>query len=395
MSLTVREALTLNVLKDAKLVAGHEGLDNPIRWTHILDLPEVAEWVKGGEVLLTSGLGIQDSPAAQEKYMREAAEKKIAAVFVTVQEYLPQTTARMREIANRAAMPLVELPRATPFVEVTEAILRRLAARSLDAERDFLIDALLAGNLPESEETIARLRTLGLEPDQHHALVVVQRVGQGFDKTLGEHESRAIIGQLNRLPRRALIDCMTNYVLAIFPLGTREQSSVPFARTIDEALADSEPFKIRAGVGRLARKLSDFALSYREAKEALFIASITRDAHAVLHYNDMGVWRLLLRTEADSDELERFAEFYLSAVARHDREQQTDWLTTLETYLEHNGNLRATARALGLHRNTVAYQIDHVAGLLGKKLDDPEVRLNLQVALRARRLLKARNRPTI
>ncbi|HKY03471.1 MAG TPA: helix-turn-helix domain-containing protein, partial [Blastocatellia bacterium] len=125
------------------------------------------------------------------------------------------------------------------------------------------------------------------------------------------------------------------------------------------------------------------------------IASITRASRTVLHYNDMGVWRLLLRTEADSDELERFAEFYLSAVARHDREQQTDWLTTLETYLEENGNLRATARALGLHRNTVAYQVEHIARLLGKKLDDPEVRLNLQVALRARLLLKARNRPTI
>ncbi len=395
MSLTVREALTLNVLKDAKVVAGHEGLDNPIRWTHILDLPEVAEWVKGGEVLLTSGMGIHDSPESQEKYMREAAEKKIAAVFVSVQEYLPQTTARMREIADRAAMPLVELPRATPFVEVTEAILRRLAARSLDAERDFLIDALLAGNLPESEETLARLRTLGLEPDQRHALVLVQSAGRSFDQHISEQESRAVIGHLNRLPRRAVMDCMTNYVLAIFPLGTREESSIPFAHLMDETLAGSAKFKLRVGVGRLARKLSDFPVSYREAKEALFIASITRAATTVLHYNDMGVWRLLLRTETDSDELERFADFYLSAVARHDREQQTDWLTTLETYLEQNGNLRATARALGLHRNTVAYQIERIAKLLGKKLDDPEVRLNLQVALRARLLLKARNRPTI
>ncbi|HVF90965.1 MAG TPA: PucR family transcriptional regulator ligand-binding domain-containing protein [Blastocatellia bacterium] len=392
MSLTVREALSLNVLKDAKVVAGDQGLDNPIRWTHIIDHPDITKWVKGGELLITSGLGIYNDTQAQITYMSQAVEKKIAAVFVTVQEYLPQTTPQMREIANRAGMPLVELPRTIAFIEITEAILRKLAARSLNAEKDYLIDALLAGNLLESEETLARLRGLGLEPEQYHALVLTQKAGESFEQSLSDEESRDLMGVLNRAPRRAMMACLTNWVLAIFPLGTREESSVPFAHTLDAALREQASEPIRVGVGRLVRKMSDFPTSYREAQDALFIAGITRDESIVKHYNDLGVWRLLLRTQ--ESELQRFADYYLSPVARHDREHQTGWLTTLETFLDRNGNLRATARALNLHRNTITYQIERISQLLGRRLDDPEARLNLQLALRARRLLKARNKST-
>ncbi len=393
MSLTVREALALNVLKDAKVVAGAGGLDNPIRWMHIIDHPDVAEWVKGGEVLITSGLGIYGNTEAQIKYMREAVEKKVAAVFVTIEEYLPQTTPEMRSIADQYNLPLVELPRTTAFVEVTEAILRRMAAKSPGAERDYLIDALLAGNLPESDEVSARLSELGLKLDQHHALVLAQQAGADVAQKLTEEDARNITSLLNRAPRRAMISAKPNWVLAIFPLGFDEQSAVPFSRALEESLEGASGHRLRVGVGRLARKLSDFPKSYREAQEALFISSLTDDGRVVSHHNDLGVWQLLLRIE-DQGELDRFEDYFLNALIRHDREQQTDWMTTLETFLELNGNLRATARKLELHRNTITYQLEHITSLLGRDLDNPEVRLNLQLAFRVRKLREARNRIT-
>jgi hypothetical protein len=386
MSLTVREALSLNVLKEAVVVAGHCGLDNPIRWTHILDHPDVSAWVKGGEVLITTGYGIYEDPQAQIKYLSEAVDMKIAAVFVTTQ-YLSQMTPQMRAIADQHCLPLVELPPTTAFVEVTEAILRRLAAKSIDAERDYLIDALLAGNLPEGAETLARLSELGLESDQHYVLALAQPV----DRNLSEDEIRRLFAALNQAPRRAVLITKPEWIVALFSMGARATSSVPFARVLEESLKESGAQKIRVSVGRLAGKLSDFPISYREAQEALFIASITGDTKTVSHYNDLGVWRLLLRVE-DQNELERLKDHYLLALVHHDREQQTNWLKTLETFLEENGNLRATARTLELHRNTVTYQLDHISQLLGQNLNDSEVRLNLQIALRVRRLLEEKQK---
>ncbi len=225
-------------------------------------------------------------------------------------------------------------------------------------------------------------------------LALAQRAGASLDQQLSEQEGRAIRAALNTAPRRAVLVDRPNWVIAIFPISTREDSSVPFARLLNESIKEYSRSSVRIGVGRLARRLSDFPTSFREAREALFIASITGETESVQHYNDLGVWRLLLRIE-DETELERFSDYYLSPVSRHDREQQTDWLKTLETFLDLNGNLRATARALALHRNTITYQLEHISKLLGQDLNNPEVRLNLQVALRASRLLKARKEPAL
>ncbi len=381
----------MNVLKGAVVVAGHAGLDNPIRWTHILDQPEVATWVKGGEVLLTSGLGIFDDAAAQVRYMEEAAQVKVAAVLVTTQEYLPRTTPAMREIADRNAIPLVEIPRTTPFIEVTEAILRRVASKSADSERDYLLDALLAGNLPESAETLARLAELGLRPDRPHVIALAQISSKEIDQVLGEDETRTILAAVNSAPRRAVAVPRANCILAIFPLSAREQSAERFSRLLAETLQKSSHAPLRVGMSGVATQLGDFNRRYREARDALFVATLIPDPPTVLDYSDLGVWSLLLRIE-DEAELRRMVDYYLTPLINHDREQQTAWVATLEAFLNQNGNLRATARVLNLHRNTITYQLEHISKLIGLDLNSAEVRLNIQVAFKIRKLLPERSK---
>jgi purine catabolism regulator len=133
-------------------------------------------------------------------------------------------------------------------------------------------------------------------------------------------------------------------------------------------------------------KLGDFKTRYREARDALFVASLIPDTPTLLSYDDLGIWSVLLRVE-DQTELMRMADHYLTPLVDHDREQQTDWLGTLEAFLNQNGNLRATARLLNLHRNTITYQLEHISKLIGLDLDSAEVRLNLQVAFKIRKLL--------
>ncbi len=385
MSLTVREALTLQVLKTAEVVAGHRGLDNPIRWTHIIDMPDVAEWVKGGEVLITSGLGIHDSPQAQSKYLREAAEKRVAAVLVS-KDYLPQTPLHMRQLADEYGLPLIELPRETPFVDVTEAILRRLAVKSSVAEKEYLLEALLAGNLPDDEETLTRLSAIGLEAKQAYVILLAQPADGLFNQQLSDEQMRNLISRFNHTAKRGVFFSKPNFVIGIFAVGVRADSEQPFVRSLATNFEQSPASGLRVGVGRLAKRVTDFPASYREARAALYVTSLMADTRTIYSYDDLGVWTLLLRLK-DDVELQRFTEQYLQALIHHDREQQTSWLVTLETFLRHNGNLRATARALGLHRNTVTYQIENISRVLGCDINRADIRLNLQIALLARRLL--------
>jgi hypothetical protein len=49
--------------------------------------------------------------------------------------------------------------------------------------------------------------------------------------------------------------------------------------------------------------------------------------------------------------------------------------------------MRASARRLGIHVNTLLYRLGRIEQILGRELDDPEVRMAMAVALRARRLV--------
>jgi purine catabolism regulator len=297
----------------------------------------------------------------------------------------------MREIADQNAIPLIELPRTTLFIEVTEAILRHVASKSAESARDYLIDALIAGNLPESAETLARLAELGLKPDRPHVITLIQIATKGMDQALGDTETRTIMAAINNAPRRAIVVPRANCVLAIFPLSAREQSPARFSRLLSEALDEYSDTRLRVGVSGLAMKLADIKTRYREAREALFVASLIPNPTTLLCYDDLGIWSLLLRIE-DQTELRRMVDHYLTPLVNHDREQQTDWLGTLEAFLNQNGNLRATARMLSLHRNTITYQLEHISKLTGLDLDSPEVRLNLQVAFKIRKLLTEKSK---
>ena len=47
-TVTIRDALKLESLKTATVVAGHAGLDRELQWAHVIDMPDPAPWVRPG-----------------------------------------------------------------------------------------------------------------------------------------------------------------------------------------------------------------------------------------------------------------------------------------------------------------------------------------------------------
>jgi hypothetical protein len=72
------------------------------------------------------------------------------------------------------------------------------------------------------------------------------------------------------------------------------------------------------------------------------------------------------------------------------RPAQRDMLAqTLLSWLQNGGNAKAVARQLHIHPQTARYRLRQLQNLFGETLDDPDSRFELEIALRARRLLGA------
>ncbi|MFE0701724.1 PucR family transcriptional regulator [Streptomyces sp. NPDC058872] len=122
--ITVQRALELPGLRGGlpEVVAGADRLHRTVRWVHAGEVPNIASLLKGGELLLTTGLGLGTRPAEQRSFVRRLADRGIAALVVELGPRFARLPATIVETARAAGLPLVQLHREVPFVTVTEEI---------------------------------------------------------------------------------------------------------------------------------------------------------------------------------------------------------------------------------------------------------------------------------
>lgn len=154
MPFTVDAALQLEVFSRVPFTvyAGARGLNRTVRWVHPVEIPDIARFLKGGEMLVTAGLGIAQNADGQRSYLRAVAA---AGASVLILELSGRAYARMPDAlvaeAERLDLPLIGLHGELPFVEVSAQVHGRLVddrVRELTAyerlNRRFM-ELLLAG----------------------------------------------------------------------------------------------------------------------------------------------------------------------------------------------------------------------------------------------------------
>ena len=110
---------------DVRLAAGEGGLDLPVRWVHITELLDPTPWLSGGEILLTTGL-LLDDEQQQRDFVARLADHQLAGLgFGTgfTHDSVPEP---LLEIARERDFPVFEVPYELPFIAVTEAAFTRL-----------------------------------------------------------------------------------------------------------------------------------------------------------------------------------------------------------------------------------------------------------------------------
>jgi GAF domain-containing protein len=87
-----------------------------------------------------------------------------------------------------------------------------------------------------------------------------------------------------------------------------------------------------------------------------------------------------------STEIDGYLERVLGPVTDYDSQRGTDLLGTLEAYFAAGASPRRAAGSLHVHVNTVVQRLERVTSLLGADWQDPDRSLELQLALRLRKL---------
>ena len=139
-----------------------------------------------------------------------------------------------------------------------------------------------------------------------------------------------------------------------------------------------------------SRPCGDAGELHRAASEALLAANVAEgDAERpVLAFDETGAYRLLLSAMAeDPAELQRFYAETVEPLVAYDEQYETGLVTTVEAFLEADGNIAGTAQRLFTHRHTIRYRLERVRELSGLDVGSTDGREKLSLGLKAMRVL--------
>ena len=120
LKLTVRDVLSRDSFKYAKVVAGKDGLERQVKWSHVLEVKEFDALINGGEMILTTGVGLQLDLPSQLKYVSRLIEKDVACICIEVGTYFKKIPPEIIELADKHAFPFIVFEKTVKFVDITQ-----------------------------------------------------------------------------------------------------------------------------------------------------------------------------------------------------------------------------------------------------------------------------------
>lgn len=120
--MTLRELLKQNELRVVEVAAGADGLARTISGAVMFDNPEMVNWMRAGEIMLTTGYFLLDDPVKQEKVLRDLADSGSGGLVIKMKRYFHEIPPAMLQLADELHFPLMRIPYHTSLSEISEAV---------------------------------------------------------------------------------------------------------------------------------------------------------------------------------------------------------------------------------------------------------------------------------
>ncbi|GAA1339728.1 PucR family transcriptional regulator [Saccharothrix algeriensis] len=403
------------------------GLDRPLSWVHSTELADPTPFLEGGELLLTTGIAL----GPHRDYVRRLVAAGAAGLGFGTGLSHADVPAELVDAAREAGLPLVEVPREVPFIAITKAVSRAVAAdeyaalaRTSEAQR-----ALTRAALTSTGAVVRRLAGLvggavGLL-DARGAVVhasgdlpdlrpEAERLGPGPAGAawrVGErHLAMQALGRpgylavatgrpLDTADRNTVNTAASLLTLALarsdaVDVVHRELRTAQFRLLLNGcpvADAPEGPFRVFVLPKDTAEPPGFWA--EHEGDVVVLARALDRPAHASSPVGAAEVargYREALR--AREERVATFEEVPGSGLLATDSAFHAATLLapldarlreSLRVWLSCHGQWDPAAARLGVHRHTIRNRIRRVEELLGRSLDSPGLRAELWFALHA------------
>lgn len=532
MSITLKEALSLDILQQTRVIAGQSGLNRIITWVNILEVLDEINFLQEGDLLVTTAYGLTDNPQLTSRLIPFLAERKLAGIAIQTGYYLQDIPRQIIQQCDFYELPLLELPKSIVFTDLTKSILKKvintqiemleysqkirhrftqvilkneglgqiagvlsellnapvciydknfhvlvnegmteneanliktirpkdISGQEVYKKNNTVLQPLIAGNeihgyiaafssarrfndmemsalssaattctlemlkayaVEEAENRVKgdflddlledrvssqeiihrRANYLGYDLTQSFLILCldiddfVQLSAQKSESELQEIKKRLLFlvrSCLHSMGLKALLKYHSDKIvvmLQIPPDNNHWESTRQLAEEIRKNAKQEISVSISIGVGQACSDLMKISSSYHEAIQALSISKKLWKDGRVLFYRDLGVYKLFSSTAENSLDLSNFYRDTVGPLIEYDRKHSSEFIHTLDVFLQSNEGRKEAAERLFCHRHTLTYRLNRIQEITKLDPEDAQTRFQLQLGLVVARLL--------
>ncbi len=399
-----RDIMTLPSLRELKLVAGQGGLNRVLRWGHVLDMPDVLSWVQGGELLIMTGIAIQNDELALLKIIEEIAKKGLAGLVINIGPYIPGVSQQLIQLANSLDFPVFTLPWEVKLVEVTKDISSYIILRQMEEKAvQNLLESILFSEMADYSLLANRASQYGYEINRSYRVgILCSDDFPNFLKSKEIVDEVAILHikiQMQQVVEQVIknhgwqalsllhMDSIIFLIPSDYGIFSKNNDIVTAITDILKEIVNKFPkLNVQIGMGMAKSHLTDFKESLKQAKQALLFMEVVEGNSNFCFFEQLGIYKLLFKL--DHKDLQIFYQETVGLLVEYDKVHGTKLVNNLIGLFKANGNVNQAADQLYVHRNTLRYRLQKIEEITGRSLTVNTDCTTLQLAIMAGRVLR-------
>ncbi len=358
------------------IFSGGGGLEHEITWLYQSEDPDSLNYLRGGELVITTGLMFDGSTSWLNDYVNKLIDRKAAGLIINFGKYIePENlTNGLRNLCNDASFPVILMPWDISIAEFMQSISSDLFERNRkqDIVNNLFQKILLDTSIKHDEAM--QLDKLGFPNDSRWNSLSIKNLGS----------------------TKVVRDWFRDKDCAYEILEAQNMTNIIFEtpddddtfQLIDTIFADNGTKRgafnsdnrnsLIIGMGEAEDCLEKVKFSFNNGINAVKLA--TKQGLNFFRFKDLGFYQVLLSID-DIDLLKRLEKEYLGDLVRYDEENGGELLPTLEKYIEFDRRVNDVADAMFTHRNTINYRIKKIKEIISLDLTNSDDIFLLKMAI--------------
>ncbi len=367
-----------------KLIAGKGGLNNLVKWVHIIEDDSATGFLHGNELVFTAGI-LNQNDSWLLNFAQKLYEAGASALVVNIGPHTSLIHKNVIEYCNAVNLPLFTIPWETKMVDMTRDFCHRIIKNEHNESTVATTLKNIIFNVGDIEGQILQLERYGYRKDSSFCFICLSSGAKNKALSDEYESSLAIMAEkaAKSIHEQFITFTYNNNLIFVLPDYT-EQEIDSFIKDFVRAAGQDKKPDFHIGIGPCQAGIYNQKSNFEKAVSAMEMAMKTGESYCC--YSKLGLYKLLYAV-GDKTVLRSYYNDYIEKLEAYDRENDTQLTALLRSYLDNNGSLQAVSEELYVHRNTVTNQLKKIERITGCNPQSTEDIVKLFIAFSIKDIL--------